>query len=526
MTPVASALNSWILSSKFSFCLASHSGVNASSEHSTPRVVVHVGLDSETEDAWLVAARAVAGDFKPKVCVFAGRADDGSGQWACVVPASLPRKIGGHSLGARGLSTLQGAIACAGLLALPAGAVPKDGVLHVRLSKALCTSLEQTQEEFLTGFLQRAHTLKKGTSQPLKVSFESLDVSAEAFSAAQSACDAMTLARSLVNMPANILNPETYEHFVRELVKSECARAQNPNHLSVEVFHAERLAADGCGLLCAVGKGSDVTPRLLKLQYTPVPSSRASRHVVLVGKGITFDTGGLDVKPSNFMRNMKKDMGGSAAALGAFLSLTRRQVPLRLTCYLALAENMVSGASMRPGDVYTARNGVSVEIDNTDAEGRLVLADALCYAAEEKPDWIVDLATLTGAARTALGGGVDALFSNDKAAEDLLFRTGLEVADPVWPLPLVDDYEALLDSSVADCANSSTTPQGGAITAALFLRKFVGKVPWSHIDTYMWTDRAGDLFAEPGATAKCVRLVDASVRAFASKGNLASAALN
>lgn len=515
MTPVSS-LHAWFLSSKFEFSL--------SSETFPSGVVVHVCLDTETDHEWLQAARAFAGDFKSKACVVAGRSESGMAQWVCVVPAASTRKLGGHLFGTRGHATLQGAAACAGLLALPAGAVPTEGAIHIALSKTLLAALGSAQEEFLTGFFQRARSLKKTSGTPKKVVFNADHVSADGYLAAWSMSEAMTLTRSLVNMPANVLNPETYEQCVREMVKAECARAHNPNHLSVEVLHAERLAAQGCGLLCAVGKGSDVPPRLVKLSYAPVSApvsaphgaSHSARHVVLVGKGITFDTGGLDVKASNFMRNMKKDMGGSAAALGAFLSLTRRQVPVRLTCYLALAENMVSGGAMRPGDVYTARNGVSVEIDNTDAEGRLVLADALCFAAEEKPDWIIDLATLTGAARVSLGAGVDALFSNSKSHEECLFQAGLEMADPVWALPLVDDYESQLDSSVADCSNSASTPQGGAITAALFLRKFVGNVPWSHIDTYMWTDKPGDLFAEPGATAKCVRLVDAAVRHFAA----------
>jgi leucyl aminopeptidase len=395
----------------------------------------------------------------------------------------------------------------------------------VRLSPALKAAVGTHGEEFLTGFLHRGVSLKVAfgaregadgkPSATLHAFVSRVDFSPESFAAAQSLNEAMVLARGLVNMPANVLNPESYEILVREVLKRETQREGNSGQLAVEAFGVDALVEKRCGLVLAVGKGSDIAPRILKLTYTPSPSAPGSRHVTLVGKGITFDTGGLDIKASNFMRNMKKDMGGSAAALGAFLALARRKVPARVTCYLALAENMVSGRAMRPGDVYTARNGLTVEIDNTDAEGRLVLADALCLAAEESPDWIIDLATLTGAARTALGGGVDALFSNDKAREDLIFRTGLELGDPVWPLPLVDDYEPLLDSGVADVVNSASSPQGGAITAGLFLRKFVGQVPWSHVDTYMWTDRAGELFAEPGATAKCVRLVEAAVRSFA-----------
>ena len=513
MTPDA-----WLLSSKLAVVREAY--VQAAS------IDFHVYLDSET-------LPATVGDARPKVATYA------TDRWLCVVPAITVRKIGGNAIGQRGHATLMGASACAALLSLPPGAVPAGGEVRLHLSDALRTALGPTLEEFLTGLLHRGVTLKipsRGPTQSssqcpsksLRVVLDPERFDQSAFDAASSVNDAMVLARSLVNMPANILHPQSYEDFVRGLVARETARLASQTErgaaLTLEVFDASALERERCGLILAVGKASDVPPRLLKLTYEPasagkvnaaLPAGRNLKHVALVGKGITFDTGGLDIKASNFMRNMKKDMGGSAAALGAFLALVRRNAPLRVTCYLALAENMISGRAMRPGDVYAARNGLTVEIDNTDAEGRLVLADALCMASQAAPDWIIDLATLTGAARTALGGGVDALFSNDPGLENLLFHTGLEMADPVWPMPLVDDYEPLLESSVADLVNSTSTPHGGAITAALFLRKFVGNVPWSHLDTYMWTDRPGDIYAEPGATAKCVRLVEAAVRAFA-----------
>jgi leucyl aminopeptidase len=208
-------------------------------------------------------------------------------------------------------------------------------------------------------------------------------------------------------------------------------------------------------------------------------------------------------------------MGGAAASLGAFLALSGKLVSVNLTCYLALAENMVSGSSMRPGDVYLSHNGLSVEIDNTDAEGRLVLADAISVCAGDRPDWIIDLATLTGAARVALGGGVDALFSSDSQLQETLFQSGLETGDLVWPLPLFDEYEKSLDSSVADIVNSAPGGHGGAITAALFLLKFTSQIPWSHVDTFMWSEKPTVLCSESGPTAKCVRLVETAIRRFA-----------
>jgi leucyl aminopeptidase len=318
-------------------------------------------------------------------------------------------------------------------------------------------------------------------------------------------------------MPPNILNPESFEIFARELVRRECDLENDPNKIAVEVFQRDKLLAEGCGLINAVGQGSDIPPRLIRLTYFPRSSGKSMKHVTLVGKGITFDSGGLDIKGSSFMRNMKKDMGGSAAAFGVFMALARLGAPVRVTCYLALAENMISGRSMRPGDVYKAKNGLTVEIDNTDAEGRLVLADALCYAAAEKPDWLIDLATLTGAARVALGPSVDSLFCSNAAMEKLLIDTGLHLGDWVWPLPLVEDYESWLDSTVADMVNSASSGHGGAITAATFLKKFVGQSNWTHIDTYMWSDKVTELNHEAGATAKCVRLLTHAIGLWANQ---------
>ena len=471
-----------------------------------------VGLEGEAAET-LDACRKATGEPKLKGPV---PVPEKSGAFAVVLSKEVTRKIGGYAVGEPGLATVRGAQLGAAILALPG----EGARVVVVLSAGLKSAIGAHAEEFLTGLLQRGVSLKAATrdrvahvrnSTPTSgagtapsfgapvgtkfhVQLASEDFPADAFDKARGLHGAMVVARSLVNMPGSALTPESYELFLRDMVKAECEKAGATHHIGIEVMQAERLAKEGCHLICAVGRASASAPRIVKLTFTPADPAQALKHVTLVGKGITFDTGGLDIKASTFMRNMKKDMGGSAAAFGSFLALARRGVPLRLTCYLAIAENMVSGDAMRPGDVYRARNGLTVEIDNTDAEGRLVLADALCLAAEENPDWIIDLATLTGAARTALGGGVDALFSNDAKLQDLVFRTGLDHADAVWPLPLVDDYEASLDSNVADMVNSASSPQGGAITAALFLRRFVGGRPWCHIDTYMWTDKPTELF--------------------------------
>jgi leucyl aminopeptidase len=323
----------------------------------------------------------------------------------------------------------------------------------------------------------------------------------------------MLLTRSLVNAPPNFLTPSRYEQFVSGyLSQLQTAAARFGGTVQMSVLKGAELDDNQCRLIQAVGKGSADEPRILRLQFRrrghPSDGGAALPQVTLVGKGITFDSGGYNLKPSGAMRNMKKDMGGSAAALGVFASVVLSDVAVDCDCYLALAENMVSGSAMRPGDVYKARDGALVEIDNTDAEGRLVLADVLHLAAAYQPDYLLDFATLTGAARVALGPDVDALFANDKGLRDALVAASEETGDWVWPLPLVDSYRQMLESSVGDVVNSPGSGLGGAITAAMFLARFVGKTRWAHIDTYMWADGTLNLAAGPtGPSGKCVRLI-------------------
>ena len=218
--------------------------------------------------------------------------------------------------------------------------------------------------------------------------------------------------------------------------------------------------------------------------------SDSDPKVTLVGKGVCFDTGGLDIKPDTGMLNMKKDMGGAATALALAHMIMSRKLKVRLRVLVPAVENSISGASFRPRDIFRSRKGLTVEIGNTDAEGRLVLADALSLADEEKPALIADFATLTGAARVALGPDLPAAFTDDDALAADLMSAGLAENDPVWRLPLWKPYEAMLDSKVADTNNVSTGGQGGAITAALFLRKFVTAKSWLHLDVFAWTTAA------------------------------------
>jgi leucyl aminopeptidase len=387
----------------------------------------------------------------------------------------------------------------------------KDTCFAVTLSDEIKAGIQGDPSEFFVGLLQRSvknRMVKADQKNSFSVFFADSIFSQTHLEQAQHMSQAMSITRSLINMPANVLNPKTYVDFLNLILK----KGPLKSNVKMSVYSYEKLQKEGYGLICAVGQGSETKPCLVKLTYTPKKVTKKTKHISLVGKGITFDSGGYDIKPSSGMRIMKKDMGGSASALGIFLACSNLNSDVRITCYLALAENMVSGNAMRPGDVYTARNGLNVEIDNTDAEGRLVLADALCLACEENPDWLIDLATLTGAARVATGSFVDCLFGNNAQTTNHLYETGVQTGDWVWKMPLPSDYNSYFDSQIADMMNSSTSSFGGSITAALFLQKFVTVKKWNHIDTYMWCDRPNGLWNEGnGPTAKCVRLVTKAI---------------
>jgi leucyl aminopeptidase len=253
--------------------------------------------------------------------------------------------------------------------------------------------------------------------------------------------------------------------------------------LKIRVRNEKQLQDQGFGGIIAVGKGSARPPRLVELSWSP---EGADRHVVLVGKGITFDSGGLSLKPNDGMVGMKTDMAGGAAVMGAMSVLSKLEIQVKVTALIPLAENMPSGSSMRPGDVITHFGGITSEVLNTDAEGRLVLADALAYAASElSPDVIVDIATLTGAASLGLGKRHGALYTTTDELRDQLVAAATEGGERLWPMPLEADYREALESTVADLRNVGDPAfkySGGSITAALFLREFVGRTTWAHLD--------------------------------------------
>jgi leucyl aminopeptidase len=246
---------------------------------------------------------------------------------------------------------------------------------------------------------------------------------------------------------------------------------------------------EGFPLIAAVGgaASADRAPRLIELEWGKPGDPR----IAIVGKGVCFDSGGLDLKPASGMRLMKKDMGGAAHALALARLIVAAKLPVRLHLLVPAVENAVSGTAYRPGDIVKSRKGTFVEVDNTDAEGRLILADALAKAVEDKPELIVDFATLTGAARVALGPDLPATFANSDELASSIEQASREVEDPLWRMPLWEPYAEMLKSDIADFANASNTPMAGCITAALFLKKFVpDEINWAHLDTFAWRDAA------------------------------------
>ena len=293
--------------------------------------------------------------------------------------------------------------------------------------------------------------------------------------------EATALVRELVNTPAGDLGPAELEKAVRD--QAERIGAE------VRVTAGDELA-NGYPLIEAVGRAAtrERAPRLIEMEWGNLSHPR----VAIIGKGVCFDSGGLDLKQAAWMRLMKKDMGGAAHALALASLIAAERLPVRLHLLIPAVENAVAGNALRPGDIVKSRQGLQVEIDNTDAEGRLILADALTKAGESKPELIVDFATLTGAARTALGPDLPAMFSNDDELADQLASVGTDVSDPIWRMPLWDAYDDMLKSDIADLANAAGgSPMAGAIVAAMFLKRFVPKeTPWAHFDTYAWRDAA------------------------------------
>ncbi len=287
---------------------------------------------------------------------------------------------------------------------------------------------------------------------------------------------ATALVRDLVNTPAEDMGPAA--------LQAEAERVAKAQDATITVTKGDALET-GYPLIHGVGRAADKrhAPRLIELEW----GNPAHPRLAVIGKGVTFDSGGLNIKPGGSMRLMKKDMGGAAHALGLAQLIMQARLPVRLHMLIAAAENSISGHAFRPGDIIKSRAGITVEIDNTDAEGRLVLADAFTKAGEDKPELLIDYATLTGAARVALGPDLPAMFCNDHDVAREISEAGVTHDDPVWRMPLWTRYDDMLKSDVADTANSSEGGFAGAITAALFLKKFLPEgTKWAHFDTFSW----------------------------------------
>jgi leucyl aminopeptidase len=291
--------------------------------------------------------------------------------------------------------------------------------------------------------------------------------------------EAIFLVRDLINTPTQDLGPSEFAAIAADLAKSYGAKYK-------EII-GEQLLLENYPLIHAVGRACDDAPRLVDITW----GKPGDPLLTLVGKGVCFDSGGLNLKGGSHMQLMKKDMGGAAHTLGLARMIMQANLPIRLRVLIPLVENSVGGNAYRPGDVFISRQGLSVEVGNTDAEGRLVLADALAEAASEKPELIIDIATLTGAARIALGTELPVMFANDDLIADRMISIGEKLADPMWRLPLYAPYGDYIESQIADLNNNSSEPYGGAITAALFLERFVSKeIPWVHFDLMAWNLRA------------------------------------
>lgn len=296
---------------------------------------------------------------------------------------------------------------------------------------------------------------------------------------AQTVVPAVYLARDLTNEPPSV----TTARFLGEQAERHCRGAG----LSVEVWGKKKIESMKLAGLLAVNRGSHEEPRFIKIHYKP--SGKARKKIALIGKGITFDSGGLSLKPAKSMETMKLDMAGGAAVIATMSSLPKLDLGVEVTGYVPTTDNLPGHNAQKPGDVIHYLNGKTIEVLNTDAEGRLILADALALAAQQKPDYMINLATLTGACMVALGPQVAGIFSNDQALADELIRCAQASGEKLWQLPLVKEYKEMIKSSVADMKNIGGS-HGGAITAALILQEFVGDVPWAHLDI------AGPAFAE------------------------------
>lgn len=459
----------------------------ASPDDATAELVVHGVLAGDTPEApgfdpELLAALGVTGKREQIVravvdgrrVAFAGLGDD-------VTPTRLREVAGAAVRSLRDVPSLA--------LALPVGS--SDDVLAVLEGAALGA--------YRFAGLKRAEAPR---ICEIAVVAGDAEVSASVVTDATIAARAVWTTRDLANTPPNLLSPVDFA----DRIAAEAPDAG----LTVVVRDEERLRREGFGGILGVGQGSSRPPRLVTVEHAP---EGATRHVVLVGKGITFDSGGLSLKPAASMQHMKYDMTGAATVYAVTVAAAALQLPIRVTAHLCLAENLVSSTSTRPDDVITMRGGTTVEVTNTDAEGRLVMADGLVLASEAQPDAIIDVATLTGAQQIALGDRVSAVMGNDDGLIDAILSASRAAGEHLWPMPIPEEMLPMLDSDVADLANAKVGNRaGGMLVAAAFLAEFVGErdgvpIPWAHLDIAGPSTNTGSPFGHTpsGATGVTVR---------------------
>ena len=372
---------------------------------------------------------------------------------------------------------------CAALFGLDSAEGPRDPLLPGKLATALPAGTYRFANPphdaglaalaFLLAAYRFARYRSAEKEQPRLVAPDGVDAGRLERIAA-----AIAFGRDLVNTPANDLGPAVLEREAVGLAESFKA--------AIEVTRGDDLLKRNLPLIHAVGRAAGEAPRLVDFAH----GRPGAPKVTLVGKGVTFDTGGLDIKPASAMELMKKDMGGAAAALALARMIMASGLDLRLRVLIPIVENAISATAFRPGDVLKSRKGLTVEIGNTDAEGRLILADALALADEDEPALMLDFATLTGAARVALGPDLPPFYTDDETLAADIARFAKEAGDPVWRLPLWAPYDSMLDGKIADLNNAPSGPFAGSITAALFLKRFVAKTAsWAHFDVYAWNPK-------------------------------------